>query len=279
MLIYFLPYSLVQPNEVDEKDWPFVDHLNRLDRQKTFFRRAFRLIQWNESDFEREHKRLSETEAGRQALAARNIKLTRDESGKVQVTVENNVLPKKTALDDVVMSFIVEFHRQQDEVSRSLSSALKCIAPALVTARITQLERRAARKGYHVVLMESDRSVGETNDNKFSAYLDYVSDAQRLLHYWETSLDDIEDGIAATLWKVREQRESARRSGYLSGEARRATARVSAQEIKRAAEALLTEGRHRREIAGILAKRFNVTSDHVRKLWKQPDPELAIKRE
>lgn len=57
--------------------------------------------------------------------------------------------------------------------------------------------------------------------------------------------------------------------GKASGEARQETAKCTPEVAQTAAKKLLAAGKEKREIAGILAKRFVVTPDWIRRLLKK----------
>jgi hypothetical protein len=63
--------------------------------------------------------------------------------------------------------------------------------------------------------------------------------------------------------------EKARVAGEASGDARKENARCTPDQVKEAYQRLLSEGKEKRGIAGILAKRYGVTADHIRKLLRK----------
>lgn len=64
--------------------------------------------------------------------------------------------------------------------------------------------------------------------------------------------------------------ERGRAAGRESGKRRMKAARAKPGEVRSARDKLKTEGKSPREISSILATRFNVTSDHIRKVLRKP---------
>lgn len=82
-------------------------------------------------------------------------------------------------------------------------------------------------------------------------------------------------GLAAALYQstlkdMREQqRERAKQAGRASGKSRGENVRCTPKLVAKGYETLMATGTEERNIAAKLATRFNVTSNHIRKLRKQ----------
>lgn len=82
----------------------------------------------------------------------------------------------------------------------------------------------------------------------------------------EETLANSLENFATALEKMRtEQSAKASKAGRASGKARAANVRCTPTEVARQYQLLMSTGTARRNIAGILAARFHVTADHIRR--------------
>jgi hypothetical protein len=63
--------------------------------------------------------------------------------------------------------------------------------------------------------------------------------------------------------------ETASVAGIASGDSRKESAKCTPKKVKESKQKLLAEGKEEREIAGLLAERYAVTPDYIRKLLKK----------
>lgn len=95
--------------------------------------------------------------------------------------------------------------------------------------------------------------------------------AIRSLAEWSINAKTQAEFIHGTELKriVESQREKARLAGLASGEARSKNVRCTPEVVAKQYQTLMATGTEERNIAAKLATRFNVTSNHIRKLRRQ----------
>lgn len=103
-------------------------------------------------------------------------------------------------------------------------------------------------------------------------YLERFDEISRIVGKWEQELDRLRRGEILDLWRFELSIDGASKGGRRSAETRAKAVLITAEKALRLREELLSQGRAERSIASIIAKRHDVSPDHVRRLIRRQKP-------
>lgn len=241
MIVHRLPYWPVGPSEVSDEAWSFACHLNDLHARSRYFDRVWARLQW-----------LHPSQAGFIRTDELEAMEERGEAEHPVFDAFAHARWRKTGDDFDLMQYLCD--------------ALACVAPDLFDERCSIFGELMGDSG--------DIWIAPSNPNKsgkleVAGFLFAVEFAHSIYAKRELELGMLRHGHHLALWRAESQKLGASLGGKRSAATRQANRRADPGEIVCAAEKLLTDGQSERNIAGIIAARFGVTSDHVRKILRK----------
>lgn len=162
------------------------------------------------------------------------------------------------------------FWEDSTDLDRALWDAVACVNPPnyqeMVELYADEINEAACRK--YLEYAEKCQSDGSWTFH----YLERFDEISRTVGKWEQELDRLRRGEILDLWKFESSADGASKGGRRSAESRAKNVLITAEKARQLREQLLSQGRAERSIASIIAKRHDVSPDHIRRLIRRQKP-------
>lgn len=252
MPVIFSWYPVHEEDQIVASSWPYVMQLNRLQRNIVFLERASRVLDFNNTP-------------------ARAAFMTFwEENGRAPSDAEGSVIPASNNDDIAAVRALDWIEAELQSCGMFLSEALCAVhLPAQLTMSGMYQEQLAAGCVNEGAFMRVEPFQNSDRPD-IARYLRCVLYATAKVQNLKTWLEVFRSGYVADHVKRRKLDRAASEAGKRSGEVRSAESRARPEAVHEAASALRKSGHPSHAIASTLARRFNVSADHVRRILRNP---------
>lgn len=238
---YYLEYWPMSIADVDEGDWGFLYHMDKLHRRWVFLRRVLRIV-----------------------------RCVNPKTGALDMLFPSLVESSEwgdAAAHRWASAVLDEFYEDTCAFLTAMADCISCLSPTEYSARLeiwrqdlsNEETAELAARGRHNA---RSREVGQLQ----VAFLIYACHAQNVVCKWEEKLRQLQTEETLMVWKQASVRRGAQVGGKKAGENKRRLQLASPEKVQAHFEKLRMEGHSERSIASTVAKRLNVTPDHVRRV-------------
>jgi hypothetical protein len=236
------------PTEVDDRDWALAYQLNDLHKRWKFFRR----------------------------LKAK-VRCVNPETGEMDVLFTSLVDWEEPRFPDSQVcrwAGIVdqEFFEDGLRLNGALGRAFCALNPNVYLEWVEICDAELDQEDINTLTSRAEsakRVLAEGGWGPYFHYLHQLDAAYEVLGKWQAKFDQLRNEEMLLIWKQSAVMIGASEGGRKSGRTRGQKVAATPETVAAHYAQMMAEGRSERDVAALLAARFRVSPDHIRRLRRQ----------